>query len=245
MNSVTLTFALTTFHFSNENMNEPEILHTLLDRLRAAVNIEQSIKNEYEKLVNNVPEHGFEQLYPLDTMSDEQENAIRDLRKLGYLEAEIQYHNSDGHYYHIDLRSDEYNKFIAEECKKVEKQEVTEIIRGTSDMEPHPEYVSPFAIERLAVVLSEGAKKHGLYNYMNGTTASRIMAALHRHLMKYQQGNDQEDHLAHLAANVMLLLHIDECCKRGILPDSLLDLPKYSEIPRVHFINNDLVEEDE
>ena len=229
-------------------MNEPEILHTLLDRLRAAVNIEQPIKSEYEKLVNDVPEHGLEQILPLDAMSNEQENAIRDLRKLGYIDTSIKYHGSDGHFYHIDLRGNEYKKLLAgKTTPNDEEQEVfsTETMRGTDEGKPHPEYVSPFAIERLAVVLSEGAKKHGPYNYMNGIPASRIMAALHRRLMKYQQGNEQEDHLAHLAANVMLLLHVDECCKREILPDSLLDLPKYSEIPRVHFINNDLVENDD
>ena len=210
-------------------MNELEILHKLLSRLRAAMNIEQPIKDEYEKLVNNFSESGFEQLYSLNTMSQESDNSIRDLQKLGYLKTTIEYHNSDGHYYHVDLRGEEYNKLLAEENGNTKNREVfsTGAVRDTDIGKPHPEYISPFATERLAVVLAEGARKYGPYNYMKGIPASRIMASLHRHLMQYQQGNGQEDHLAHLAANVMFLLHVEECCKHGTLPNSLLDLPKY------------------
>ena len=30
------------------------------------------------------------------------------------------------------------------------------------------------------------------------------------------------------------IAHIQEMCKRGVLPESLLDMPDYGEIPRVH-----------
>jgi len=46
--------------------------------------------------------------------------------------------------------------------------------------------------------------------------------------MKYMQGvADGEDHLAAVATNCMFLLHFTEGVKRGFLPESLLDLPKY------------------
>ena len=64
------------------------------------------------------------------------------------------------------------------------------------------------------------------------------MCSLQRHLMKFQQDvDDGEDHLALLAADVVHLLHVDECCKLGLLPESLMDLPKYkvNEIPNIHF----------
>jgi hypothetical protein len=46
--------------------------------------------------------------------------------------------------------------------------------------------------------------------------------------MRYQQGEtDNEDHLAAILCNAMFIVHIDEMIKRGVLPQSLDDLPKY------------------
>lgn len=219
-------------------MTENDILYALLYRLRADGAVEQPVRDCYEKLVKDFPEHGFEQVFPLDGMSDEHEAAIRELRKLGLVETAIKYHGSEGHFYHVDLRGPEFLKQqTAEPPKNEPKRDIfsTGAVRDTDEGKTHPEFISPFATERLAKVLAEGAKKYGPFNYQKGIPASRIMASLCRHLMQYQQCCADEDHLGHLAANVVFLLHVDECCKRNILPDSLMDLPDYSAIPAVHF----------
>ena len=50
---------------------------------------------------------------------------------------------------------------------------------------------------------------------------------LHRHLMRYQQGRRDEDNLAAILCNAMFIVHTEEMIKRGVLPQSLDDLPKY------------------
>ena len=210
-------------------MNELEILNKLLDRLRAAVNIEQPIKDEYEKLVKNFPESGFEQLYSLNTMSQESDNTIRDLQKIGYLKTAIEYHNSDGHFYHIDLRGDEYNKLLAEENGGT-KQEVfsTGAVRDTSEGKPRFDLISPVAMEKLAEHLTAGAKKYGERNWELGISLGRHTQSLLRHLSKFQLGiEDGEDHLTAAFCNLMFMLHTREMCERGVLPKTLLDMPKY------------------
>ena len=220
-------------------MNEPEILHSLLDRLRVAVNIEQPIKSEYEKLVNNVPEHGFEQILPLDTMNDEQENAIRDLRKLGYIDTSIKYHGSDGHFYHIDLRGNEYKKLLIHETASNDDEEreifSTGAVRDTSEGKPRFDLISPVAMEKLAKHLTEGAKKYGCRNWEKGISLNRHAQSLLRHLSKFQLSvEDGEDHLTAAFCNLMFMVHTREMVNRGALPESLLDMPNYNEIPRVH-----------
>ncbi len=203
--------------------------------------LSEAAKDEYFRLVGRVAEDGLEQIFPLDAMSEERETALRELRKAGFIETAVQYHGSDGHFYHVTLNTPKTEPM--HNGGKRERFE-TGAVRDTDEGKPHPEYISPFATERLATVLAEGAKKYGPFNYQKGIPASRILASLHRHLMKYQQGSTEEDHLGHLAANVVFLLHVDECCKRGILPDSLLDLPDYSVIPGVHE-NGDIAYEHE
>lgn len=214
-------------------MNDNEILYALLYRLRADAGVDQPVKDCYEKSVKDFPEHGFEQIFPLNDLSEEDEAAIRELRKLGYVETAIKYHGSDGHFYHVDLRGSEFLKQQSDEStktgSKVETFE-TGAVRDNAGGKPRPELISPFATERLAKVLAEGADKYGPFNYQKGIPASRILASLHRHLMMYQQCCDDEDHLGHLAANVMFLIHVHECCERGLLPTSLLDLPDYTTL---------------
>ena len=56
----------------------------------------------------------------------------------------------------------------------------------------------------------------------------RTVASLLRHILKYMQGDRTEDNLAAIMCNAMFLLDVDEKVKRGILPESLLNLPVYS-----------------
>ncbi|MCL2306494.1 MAG: DUF5664 domain-containing protein, partial [Planctomycetaceae bacterium] len=80
-----------------------------------------------------------------------------------------------------------------------------------------------------------GAEKYGSHNWQKGMNFSRVTASLFRHLLAFLKRDESEDHLAAIIANSSFLIHLEEVIKRGLLPESLDDLPKYNEIPCVHF----------
>ena len=97
-----------------------------------------------------------------------------------------------------------------------------------------PDLVSAFAMERIGHCLAAGAKKYGERNYESGIPLSRRVASLYRHLIQYQMRDFSEDHLAAIAVNSIILLHVEECVRRGLLPSSLLDMPKYRRPSSYH-----------
>jgi len=103
----------------------------------------------------------------------------------------------------------------------------TGAVRDTADGKCRPDLISPFATERLAEWLRRGAEKYAERNWEKGIPISRSLASLHRHLMRYQQGHRGEDNLAAILCNAMFIVHTEEMIKRGVLPQSLDDLPKY------------------
>ena len=100
-------------------------------------------------------------------------------------------------------------------------------VRDTDDDKPRPELISPFALERLSHWLRIGAVKYAPRNWEKGISVERCFASMYRHLLKFQMGDREEDHLAAIFCNCMFILHFEECIKRGLLPPSLLDMPKY------------------
>ena len=91
-------------------------------------------------------------------------------------------------------------------------------IRDTADDKPRPDLISPFAEERQGHWLRMGAAKYAERNWENGMPFSRCVASLKRHVMKYQQGKRDEDHLAAIMFNAMALIHYEEMIERGGLP---------------------------
>ena len=100
-------------------------------------------------------------------------------------------------------------------------------IRDTADDKPRPDLISPFAEERQGHWLRMGAAKYAERNWENGMPFSRCVASLKRHVMKYQQGKRDEDHLAAIMFNAMALIHYEEMIERGRLPAGLNDMPSY------------------
>lgn len=103
-------------------------------------------------------------------------------------------------------------------------------IRDTADDKPRPDLISPFAEERQGHWLLMGAKKYAERNWEKGMPFSRCVASLKRHLMKYQQGKRDEDHLAAIMFNAMALIHYEEMIERGLLPADLNDMPNYEPV---------------
>ena len=103
-------------------------------------------------------------------------------------------------------------------------------VRDTADDKPRPDLISPFAEERQGHWLRMGAAKYAERNWENGMPFSRCVASLKRHVMKYQQGKRDEDHLAAIMFNAMALIHYEEMIECGVLPASLNDLPSYHKV---------------
>ena len=103
-------------------------------------------------------------------------------------------------------------------------------VRDTADDKPRPDLISPFAEERQGHWLRMGAAKYAERNWENGMPFSRCVASLKRHLMKYQQGKRDEDHLAAIMFNAMALIHYEEMIERGRLPAELNDMPNYGPV---------------
>lgn len=95
---------------------------------------------------------------------------------------------------------------------------------------PRPELISPLAMKRLAHHYANGAKNHEARNWEAGLPMAERFASLYRHVLDYQEGDREEDHLAAIMWNAAALMHYEEMIARGMLPASLNDMPTYIPI---------------
>jgi hypothetical protein len=68
------------------------------------------------------------------------------------------------------------------------------------------------ALEAEARAFMHGEKKYGRYNYTGGFDSHRLIAAAMRHLLAYQNGEDNDTesgytHLGHARASIGMLIH--------------------------------------
>ena len=83
---------------------------------------------------------------------------------------------------------------------------VRDLSAGKGDM-----FSMPWAaLLRLSVHYEHGAKKYGRLNYQKGIPVSSFIDSAFRHLAKYAEGWDDEDHLAAAAFNVIGALQMEE-----------------------------------
>lgn len=115
-------------------------------------------------------------------------------------------------------------------------QYATGALREPDGDKPRPDLISPYFKERLGKWLALGAQKYAVWNWARGMPFSRCLAALERHLLRYQQGSRDEDHLAAIAFAAMQLIHYEEMIARGALPADLDDLPRFT--PAFHLPRN-------
>jgi hypothetical protein len=87
--------------------------------------------------------------------------------------------------------------------------------------------ISPVFMRRLAVHTEGGAAKYGERNWEKGIPNSRYFDSAVRHLINYQAGFRDEDHLAAAAWNIMCIIHNEEQIKKKLLSDNLSDMPTY------------------
>lgn len=75
------------------------------------------------------------------------------------------------------------------------------------------------AILRLSKHLESGAKKYGRWNYMKGIPLSSFLDSALRHIFKYLDGWDDEDHLSAAAFNILGAMEMEAKHKE------LIDIP--------------------
>ena len=197
----------------------------------------------YGKLVERFSEEGFELLVADKDMSEAEEQALRLLNRYEYIVADWKNHTRDGYYYHVDLRGKRFFEIANSQMRSVVvgmqdsgKHEAFEsgAVRDSDEGKPRPDLFSAFAMERIGLWMEKGSRKYKPRNWEKGMSYVRVTASLHRHLMKYMQNDRSEDHLAAIAVNASFLMHYDAMIERGVLPDSLNDLPTYESMPGVH-----------
>jgi Domain of unknown function (DUF5664) len=79
------------------------------------------------------------------------------------------------------------------------------------------------AIERIAKHTENGAHKYGDKNWEKGQPVSRYFDSAVRHLSKWIQHNDTEDHLAAACWNILAIMWTLEKVQEGKLPSTLGD----------------------
>jgi hypothetical protein len=87
--------------------------------------------------------------------------------------------------------------------------------RDMDDNKPRPDLISPHALQRVGVHMAKGAKKYGDRNWEKGMPVSIYIASLFRHLLAYQMGLRDEDHMAAVMFNAQAILHFEERAKLG------------------------------
>ena len=129
---------------------------------------------------------------------------------------------------------------MAENFDKVkdsgERQEFeTGAVRDTQNGKGRFDLLPVHAITRLARHFENGSLKYGDDNWRLGIPLRRYLDSLLRHAFKFSGGADGEDHLSAIIWNACCLLETQELIKRGLLPESLNNLPDkiYTEMDDV------------
>jgi hypothetical protein len=94
--------------------------------------------------------------------------------------------------------------------------------RDTRENKGRFDLISPIALIRLARVYEKGAEKYDDRNWERGQPISRYLDSAIRHLVCYQLGMRDEDHLGQAAWNAFAAMHTEE-----VGAAELNDLPIY------------------
>lgn len=104
------------------------------------------------------------------------------------------------------------------------EQFLTGAHRSSAEGRGRPQDLSPLALLRLGKLLERGANAYGARNYQKGMSMDRTAGSLLRHLLQYMSGDGDEDHLAAVMFNAMVLLDTDERVRTGLVPKEMKDI---------------------
>jgi hypothetical protein len=104
-------------------------------------------------------------------------------------------------------------------------------VRDTACGKGRFDLLSPFAEERLARHMENGARKYADRNWEQGMDFHRCLDSAKRHINAYLKcrllGIDPpEDHLAAAVWNLEVIMHFEALIEAGVVSDELDDLPK-------------------
>lgn len=86
----------------------------------------------------------------------------------------------------------------------------TGAVRDTREGKGRYDLIPAKALMRLAKIYEEGAEKYDDRNWEKGIPVSRCIDSAIRHLIKYLDGWQDEDHLAAVLFNIMAVMHFEE-----------------------------------
>lgn len=95
--------------------------------------------------------------------------------------------------------------------------------KGTPVLFPADAYLE------IAKHFEEGAVLHGSRNWEKGIPISEIVNSLERHIAQFKMGETDERHDRAIAWNAIVLLALKVRIERGLLPDTLNDMPGYEQ----------------
>lgn len=113
-------------------------------------------------------------------------------------------------------------EFVTKDSGKREDFE-TGARRDVQDDKPGYEQIPVWALERLAMVYTRGAKKYGRDNWKKGIPFTRMLASALRHIFQFCQGEGDEDHLAQAAWNLFGIMYYEWAIQHGKLNGNLDD----------------------
>ena len=108
-----------------------------------------------------------------------------------------------------------YNILDSGERTEFESGAVRDMHEGKGDMASLPNS----AILRLSKHYESGAKKYGRWNYTKGIPVSSFLDSALRHIFKYLDGWDDEDHMSAAAFNILGAMEMEAKHKE------LIDIP--------------------
>lgn len=82
--------------------------------------------------------------------------------------------------------------------------------RERADGKGRYDLISPFFLKRLAIRLELGAAKYKDRNWEKGLPFSWFLDAAIRHIEQWLEGQEDEDHLAAAAFNLMGIMHLQK-----------------------------------
>lgn len=100
----------------------------------------------------------------------------------------------------------------------------TGAVRDSIKGKGRPELISPIFLDVLSRELAAGAEKYSPRNWEKGMPFSDVVGSLFRHLIAFMLGASEEDHLGHLACNIMFLIDYRQRVKMGRLDKKLADM---------------------
>jgi hypothetical protein len=93
--------------------------------------------------------------------------------------------------------------------------------------------ISPLFLRRTSIHYQKGGINYGDRNWEKGMPAMVTWDCATRHLTNWLEKEDTEDHLAAVGWNVCSTMHTIEMCRRGLLPETLVEtIPMYRNIQR-------------